>query len=88
MKEDGFFFLDEILLVDDFVLERFNSVFEVEKFLVLVEKGSLEDKDSEVELLIVGKKFCILVIMNFGGDFGKKELFFVLRNWFIEVWCF
>lgn len=26
--------------------------------------------------------------MNFGGDFGKKELFFVLRNWFIEVWVF
>lgn len=26
--------------------------------------------------------------MNFGGDFGKKELFFVLRNCFIEIWVF
>ncbi|KAK2507590.1 hypothetical protein MC885_004960, partial [Smutsia gigantea] len=87
MKEDGFFLLDEISLADDSVLERLNSVLEVEKSLVLAEKGSLEDKDNEVELLIAGKKFRILATMNPGGDFGKKELSPALRNRFTEIWC-
>lgn len=50
------------------------SVLEVEKSLVLAEKGSLEDEDNEVELLTAGKKFRILATMNPGGDFGKKEV--------------
>ncbi|XP_074982679.1 midasin isoform X2 [Caretta caretta] len=87
MKEDGFFLLDEISLADDSVLERLNSVLEVEKTLVLAEKGSQEDEDNEVELLIAGKKFRILATMNPGGDFGKKELSPALRNRFTEIWC-
>uniref|UniRef100_K7FQC1 Midasin n=1 Tax=Pelodiscus sinensis TaxID=13735 RepID=K7FQC1_PELSI len=87
MKEDGFFLLDEISLADDSVLERLNSVLEVEKTLVLAEKGSQENEDSEVELLIAGKKFRILATMNPGGDFGKKELSPALRNRFTEIWC-
>ncbi|XP_040839706.1 midasin isoform X2 [Ochotona curzoniae] len=87
MKEDGFFLLDEISLADDSVLERLNSVLEVEKSLVLAEKGSSEDKDNEVELLTAGKKFRILATMNPGGDFGKKELSPALRNRFTEIWC-
>uniref|UniRef100_A0A8C4L875 Midasin n=1 Tax=Equus asinus asinus TaxID=83772 RepID=A0A8C4L875_EQUAS len=87
MKEDGFFLLDEISLADDSVLERLNSVLEVEKSLVLAEKGSLEDKENEVELLTAGKKFRILATMNPGGDFGKKELSPALRNRFTEIWC-
>ncbi|XP_012665398.1 midasin [Otolemur garnettii] len=87
MKEDGFFLLDEISLADDSVLERLNSVLEVEKSLVLAEKGSPEDKDDEVELLTAGKKFRILATMNPGGDFGKKELSPALRNRFTEIWC-
>lgn len=87
MKEDGFFLLDEISLADDSVLERLNSVLEVEKSLVLAEKGSPEDKDNEVELLTAGKKFRILATMNPGGDFGKKELSPALRNRFTEIWC-
>ncbi|KAG8524470.1 Midasin, partial [Galemys pyrenaicus] len=87
MKEDGFFLLDEISLADDSVLERLNSVLEVEKSLVLAEKGSIEDKDNEVELLTAGKKFRILATMNPGGDFGKKELSPALRNRFTEIWC-
>lgn len=78
-----FFFLLEN--VEDCKIERlykpfsvfFNfsfSVLEVEKSLVLAEKGSPEDKDSEVELLTAGKKFRILATMNPGGDFGKKEV--------------
>lgn len=46
----------------------------MEKSLVLAEKGSLEDKDNEVELLTAGQKFRILATMNPGGDFGKKEV--------------
>uniref|UniRef100_A0A8C8S1Z5 Midasin n=1 Tax=Pelusios castaneus TaxID=367368 RepID=A0A8C8S1Z5_9SAUR len=87
MKEDGFFLLDEISLADDSVLERLNSVLEAEKTLVLAEKGSQEDEDNEVELLIAGKKFRILATMNPGGDFGKKELSPALRNRFTEIWC-
>ncbi|XP_054990862.1 midasin [Sorex araneus] len=87
MKEDGFFLMDEISLADDSVLERLNSVLEVEKSLVLAEKGSLEDKDNEVELLTAGKKFRVLATMNPGGDFGKKELSPALRNRFTEIWC-
>ncbi|XP_064216909.1 midasin isoform X1 [Aotus nancymaae] len=87
MKEDGFFLLDEISLADDSVLERLNSVLEVEKSLVLAEKGSQEDKDNEVELLTAGKKFRIVATMNPGGDFGKKELSPALRNRFTEIWC-
>ncbi|XP_075410883.1 midasin isoform X2 [Tenrec ecaudatus] len=87
MKEDGFFLLDEISLADDSVLERLNSVLEVERSLVLAEKGSVEDKDNEVEILTAGKKFRILATMNPGGDFGKKELSPALRNRFTEIWC-
>ncbi|XP_007484380.2 midasin isoform X1 [Monodelphis domestica] len=87
MKEDGFFLLDEISLADDSVLERLNSVLEVEKTLVLAEKGSPEDDKKEVELLTAGKKFRILATMNPGGDFGKKELSPALRNRFTEIWC-
>ncbi|XP_031820381.1 midasin [Sarcophilus harrisii] len=87
MKEDGFFLLDEISLADDSVLERLNSVLEVEKTLVLAEKGSPEEGNNEVELLTAGKKFRILATMNPGGDFGKKELSPALRNRFTEIWC-
>ncbi|XP_019064368.1 midasin isoform X2 [Fukomys damarensis] len=87
MKEDSFFLLDEISLADDSVLERLNSVLEIEKSLVLAEKGSPDDKDNEVELLTAGKKFRILATMNPGGDFGKKELSPALRNRFTEIWC-
>ncbi|XP_028903180.1 midasin isoform X2 [Ornithorhynchus anatinus] len=87
MREDGFFLLDEISLADDSVLERLNSVLEVEKTLVLAEKGSQEEEDNEVELLTAGKKFRILATMNPGGDFGKKELSPALRNRFTEIWC-
>ncbi|XP_056422084.1 midasin [Hyla sarda] len=86
MREDGFFLLDEISLADDSVLERLNSVLEVEKILVLAEKGSRQD-DNEVELLTAGTKFRILATMNPGGDFGKKELSPALRNRFTEIWC-
>ncbi|XP_069462584.1 midasin isoform X2 [Ambystoma mexicanum] len=87
MKKDGFFLMDEISLADDSVLERLNSVLEVEKSLVLAEKGSQDDEENEVEVLTAGKKFRIVATMNPGGDFGKKELSPALRNRFTEIWC-
>uniref|UniRef100_A0A8C5QIK7 Midasin n=1 Tax=Leptobrachium leishanense TaxID=445787 RepID=A0A8C5QIK7_9ANUR len=86
MRDEGFFLMDEISLADDSVLERLNSVLEVEKTLVLAEKGSSEE-ESDVELLTAGKRFRILATMNPGGDFGKKELSPALRNRFTEIWC-
>ncbi|CAI9588330.1 unnamed protein product, partial [Staurois parvus] len=86
LREDSFFLMDEISLADDSVLERLNSVLEVEKTLVLAEKGSEED-DGDVEFLTAGTKFRILATMNPGGDFGKKELSPALRNRFTEIWC-
>ncbi|XP_061423759.1 LOW QUALITY PROTEIN: midasin [Lethenteron reissneri] len=86
MRNDGAFLMDEISLADDSVLERLNSVLEVEKSLLLAEKGSGEDGE-EVELVMAGETFCILATMNPGGDFGKKELSPALRNRFTEIWC-
>uniref|UniRef100_A0A4W3JTX9 Midasin n=1 Tax=Callorhinchus milii TaxID=7868 RepID=A0A4W3JTX9_CALMI len=85
MKEDGMFLMDEISLADDSVLERLNSVLEIEKTLVLAEKGTGDDDD--VELITAQKQFRILATMNPGGDFGKKELSPALRNRFTEIWC-
>lgn len=85
MKQEGVFLMDEISLADDSVLERLNSVLEMEKSLVLAEKGSSDDDD--VELIIAGKKFRLVATMNPGGDFGKKELSPALRNRFTEIWC-
>lgn len=48
------------------------SVLEIEKSLVLAEKGSGDNDD--VELIIAGKKFRLVATMNPGGDFGKKEV--------------
>ncbi|CAJ0966007.1 unnamed protein product, partial [Ranitomeya imitator] len=61
-------------------------VLEVEKTLVLAEKGGKQD-DNEVELLTAGPNFRIFATMNPGGDFGKKELSPALRNRFTEIWC-
>ncbi|XP_057208356.1 midasin isoform X2 [Triplophysa rosa] len=85
MKQDGVFLMDEISLADDSVLERLNSVLEIEKSLVLAEKGSGEN--DEVELIIARKQFRLVATMNPGGDFGKKELSPALRNRFTEIWC-
>ncbi|XP_063299642.1 midasin [Pelobates fuscus] len=86
IKDDDFFLMDEISLADDSVLERLNSLLEMEKTLVLAEKGSSDD-EHDVELLTAGKNFRILATMNPGGDFGKKELSPALRNRFTEIWC-
>ncbi|XP_077408316.1 midasin isoform X2 [Vanacampus margaritifer] len=85
MKKGGVFLMDEISLADDSVLERLNSVLEMEKSLVLAEKGSVDDND--VELIRAAEGFRLVATMNPGGDFGKKELSPALRNRFTEIWC-
>ncbi|XP_061609171.1 midasin isoform X3 [Phyllopteryx taeniolatus] len=85
MKKGGVFLMDEISLADDSVLERLNSVLEMEKSLVLAEKGSGDDND--VELIRAAEGFRLVATMNPGGDFGKKELSPALRNRFTEIWC-
>ncbi|XP_077567526.1 midasin isoform X1 [Stigmatopora nigra] len=85
MKTGGVFLMDEISLADDSVLERLNSVLEMEKSLVLAEKGS--DDNNDVELIHAAKGFRLVATMNPGGDFGKKELSPALRNRFTEIWC-
>ncbi|CAD5111280.1 DgyrCDS602 [Dimorphilus gyrociliatus] len=79
MKAGGLFLLDEVSLVDDSVIERLNSVLELDRSLVLAEKGGEE--------VFANDKFRLVATMNPGGDFGKKELSPALRNRFTEIWC-
>lgn len=50
-----------------------------------MEKGGI---DIDEVMIVVNEWFYVVVIMNFGGDFGKKEFFLVLCNRFIEIWVF
>ncbi|PWA53605.1 pumilio 23 [Artemisia annua] len=81
MKNGDLFLVDEISLADDSVLERLNSVLELEMNMSLAEKGG-----SDLEKITTHEKFFILATMNPGGDFGKKELSPALRNRFTEIW--
>lgn len=54
MKDGVVLLVDEILLVDDLVLERFNSVLEFERMLLFVEKGGgLLDFSEYVDIFVV-----------------------------------
>lgn len=79
MQSGGFFLLDEVSLTDDSVIERLNSVLELDRSLVLAEKGGEE--------VFASENFRLIATMNPGGDFGKKELSPALRNRFTEIWC-
>ena len=80
MKRGEVFLLDEISLAEDAVLERFNSILEPGRSLVLAEKAS------ESMAIIAHPNFLFCATMNPGGDFGKKELSPALRNRFTEIW--
>ncbi|KAF9621705.1 hypothetical protein IFM89_027271 [Coptis chinensis] len=81
MKNGDLFLVDEISLADDSILERLNSVLELEQKLSLAEKGG-----SMLENITAHPNFFLLAKMNPGGDFGKKELSPALQNRFTEVW--
>lgn len=64
-------------MAEDSVLERLNSVLEIERTLLITELNQ--------EVKAFGQ-FAIVATMNPGGDFGKKELSPALRNRFTEIW--
>ena len=73
MKNGDMILLDEISLADDSVLERLNSVLEVERQLTLAES-------SESLTLTAHSNFRIIATMNPGGDYGKKEVSSCLKS--------
>ena len=64
-------------MAEDSVLERLNSVWEIERTLLITELNE--------EVKAYGR-FAIVATMNPGGDYGKKELSPALRNRFTEIW--
>lgn len=72
MKEGGCLLVDEISLADDAVLERLNSVLELERKLVVSERS--RGQGSEVFQISASEGFQFLATMNPGGDYGKKEV--------------
>ncbi len=67
MEKGGVFLIDEISLAEDSVLERLNSVLEMEQTLMLPEKGG-----ANVDTIKAHENFIIIATMNPGGDFGKR----------------
>lgn len=93
MKRGSVVLIDEINMAEDAVIERLNSVLELERTILLSEKGAIASpKGSGDELALVSEvitadvRFRILATMNPGGDYGKKELSPALRNRFTEIW--
>lgn len=76
-----YFLVDEISLADDSVLERLNSVLELERKLLIPEKAGEEHLEMKAD-----DGFLMFATMNPGGDYGKKELSPALRNRFTEIW--
>ena len=74
MKGGARFLVDEISLADDSVLERLNSVLELEQTILLAEKGGGDGNQNEVEHVVAKEGFHVFATMNPGGDFGKKEV--------------
>ncbi len=71
MKSGELLLIDEISLAEDSVLERLNSVLEVERTLLLTE-NFWESED--IPVLEGAEGFSVLATMNPGGDYGKKEV--------------
>ena len=75
MKEGHVLLVDEISLADDSVLERLNSVLEVERSLLLSEKGGgIDTSRDSIEQIVAKEAFRLVATMNPGGDYGKKEV--------------
>ncbi len=78
MKAGAIFLIDEISLADDSVLERLNSVLEPERTLVLAEKGAGDGALNQVEQIVAKDEFRVVATMNPGGDYGKKEVKYIV----------
>ena len=68
-KSGNLFLIDEISLADDSVLERINSVLEIDRTLMLSEKHGGGD-----EQIVAHADFKIMATMNPGGDYGKARI--------------
>ena len=100
MRNGAMFLIDEISLADDSVLERLNSVLEMERILVLSERGEVSGTEGTIDVIKASEKFRLLATMNPGGDFGKKEvcysnLVLILKYYFfnqnmlhLQLFCF
>lgn len=89
MSSGNLLLVDEINMAEDAVIERLNSVLELERSLLLSEKGTSSMGDGsppKPELVVASEDFLMLATMNPGGDFGKRELSPALRNRFTEMW--
>ena len=82
MTSGGVFLIDEISLADDSVLERLNSVLEMEQTLIVPERGGENPEES----IQAAAGFLVIATMNPSGDYGKRELSPALRNRFTEIW--
>ncbi|SBS89388.1 dynein-related AAA-type ATPase, putative, partial [Plasmodium malariae] len=80
LKKGDIFLMDEISLVESSVLERFNSVLEYDRTLLLTEKGGKNIKNLKAH-----DNFSFIGTMNPCGDFGKKEISQTLKNRFTEI---
>ena len=82
MKEGYNIIIDEVNLALDSVLERFNSVFEKDRVLVMSEKHD----EKGVETIYPVYQFGIIATMSPVGDYGKKELSPALKSRFTEIY--
>ncbi|CAL5192620.1 unnamed protein product [Lathyrus oleraceus] len=76
MKDGDLFLVDEISLADDSVLERLNSVLELERTLSLAEKGELDpEKVTEAlrQLALDGHTVICSIHRPRGSVYGKFD---------------
>jgi midasin len=73
-KDGGIFFIDEVNMCPESVLEGLNSVFEMPSTLTVNDTFLQAHKD-----------FRIIAAMNPSGDWGKRELTPALRSRFTEI---
>ena len=79
-RDGSWILLDEVNLADDSVVERLNSLLDIDfRGITLAEKP-------REETVVAHEEFRLLFTMNPGNDFGKKELSAALRNRFTEIW--
>ncbi|GFE52883.1 ATPase associated with various cellular activities AAA family protein [Babesia ovis] len=81
MEHGDWFLADEISLAEDAVLEKMNSVLELNSTLTIPEAGG-----STLRVLHAHPNFRFLATMNPSGDHGKRELSPALLNRFTVIY--
>ncbi len=78
MKSGAVLLLDEISLAPDAVLERLNPLLEPHRTLTITEPAANENNNDSAYVVTAHENFKFLATMNPGGDYGKKEVSFIL----------